>query len=89
MFKWWRRVFPAVFHLNIGLQYRSGETEMNTALAILALLGERAPALTVDAIKTYADIAHGEGGIHKVRATLADLLQLVDHAISSITPPTA
>lgn len=60
---------------------------MNAALALLALLGERAPTLTVDAVKTYADIAHGEGGIHKVRATLADLLQLVDHAIAGTTPP--
>jgi hypothetical protein len=41
--------------------------------------------LTADAIKGYADIAHGEGGLAKVQQGLADVGKLVTDAAAAAT----
>ncbi|HEY1503726.1 MAG TPA: hypothetical protein VGF92_05465 [Stellaceae bacterium] len=57
---------------------------MNASLlALLALLVENAPKITADAVKTYADIAHGEGGLGKVQTALADLSKTVSDAVAA------
>lgn len=50
-------------------------------LALIAMLVEHAPKLTADAVKTYADIAHGEGGLTKVAKAANDLAAIVNDAI--------
>lgn len=64
----------------------------STVIGLLELLPELAahlPNLGHDALKTYADVAHGEGGLVKVRAFLGDVVQFVDDAIGALPTPTA
>jgi hypothetical protein len=62
---------------------------MNSLLATLLLLLEHAPAATPAAVKTAADIAHGEGGLGKVQKVLHDFVDVVDAAVTGQAPTVA
>jgi hypothetical protein len=59
---------------------------MNGLLQTFLMLLVHAPAATPAAVKTVADIAHGEGGLQKVQKVLDDLRDVVAAAITG-TPP--
>ena len=49
-------------------------------IALMEMLVTHAPALTMDSVKLYSDVAHGEGGLGKVQNALSDLTKLVADA---------
>lgn len=55
---------------------------------ILALFGllTHVDTLEADAIDIYSTIAHGEGGIDKVRAAVGKLGKLIEDAATGATP---
>jgi len=59
---------------------------MNGLLGLLLLLVQHAPAATPAAVKLYADIAHGEGGLGKVQKAVNDLAAVVNAAVTGEAP---
>jgi hypothetical protein len=63
--------------------------------AILALMEQLPTLLSVlsnvepNLVKTYADLAHGEGGFAKVQKVVADLGTLFDSTSQAIGTPSA
>lgn len=49
-------------------------------LALLALIVEHGPQVTVDLFNEYATVAHGEGGAAKIVAALQGLAQIAEDA---------
>lgn len=61
---------------------------MNPFISALLLLLQHAPAATPAAVKTAADIAHGEGGVQKVLTVLDDVRATVVAALTGATDAT-
>lgn len=49
-------------------------------LALILGIVNHGPSLTVEGAQLYSDVAHGSGGIAKVKKALADVLAIVTEA---------